>query len=250
MKPVCLAIIFISLFFQAKAQINDVKGVIFEKGSSHRVPQARISNISHPFISKSDGLGLFIIKASIGDTLKVSKEGFTDMSVIVSSYQDLIIQLAKPIELEEVKVIGQSKKQELDDIKKQYRKKGSYYGGKPPLLSYIFTPITALYELFGKTPGQARRFNKYYYRELQQTEIDKRFNAYKVKSLTRYEGKDLQNFMDTYRPGYGQISGWAEYDLIHYIRKSAIAFEAAGRPVPNNLPKLPQAPDLSEKVIK
>jgi hypothetical protein len=249
MKLVCLAVIFISLSFPAKAQSNIIKGVVFEKGSSVRVPQARINNISHQLISQSDGLGLFMIKASVGDTLRIFKEGFADLSVIISSYQDLVIQLPKPIQLDEVTVIGQSKKQELDEIKKQYRNKGSYYGGKPPPLSYIFTPITALYELFGKTPGQAKRFNKYYSRELQQTEIDRRFNSFKIKTLTKYEGKDLQNFMDTYRPTYDQLSKWGDYDLINYVKKSAIAFEAAGRPA-NTLPKLPKAPDLSEKVIK
>ena len=248
MKPVCLAIIFIGLLFEAKAQ-SDIKGAIFEKGTSHRVPQARITNINRQFVSYSDGLGLFAIKASVGDTLRIYKEGFSDLSLIVSSYQDLIVQLPKPIQLDEVKVVGESKKQELDEIKKQYWKNGSYYGGKPPLLSYIFTPITALYELFGKTPGRSRRFNEYYTRELQQTEIDRRFNSSKVKSITNYEGKDLQNFIDAYRPSYDQLSRWGEYDLLNYIRKSAIAFEEAGRPA-NTLPKLPKAPDLSEKVIK
>ncbi len=232
-----------------KAQSNDIKGAIFEKGTSHRVSQARISNINHPFISQSDGLGLFTIKASVGDTLTISKEGFADLSVIVSSYKDLIIQLPKPIQLDEVKVVGQSKKQELDEVKKEYRNKGSYYEGKPPFLTFLFKPLTALYEVFGKTPGQARRFNKYYYRELQQTEIDQRFNSYTVKPYTKYEGKDLQNFIETYRPTYDQVLKWGDYDFINYIRKSALSFEAAGRPA-NTLPKLPKAPDLSEKHLK
>ncbi|MGB4775690.1 MAG: hypothetical protein WBP45_10985 [Daejeonella sp.] len=251
MKLVCSVIIFISinLAFQAWAQSGNIKGVIFEKGSSARVPQARINNINRSFVSQSDGLGLFAINAFVGDTLKISKEGFTDVSVVVSSSQDMVIQLAKPIQLNEVRVIGQSKKKELDEVKKQYRSKGSYYGGKPPLLSFVFTPITALYELFGKTPARARRFNKYYYRELQQSEIDRRFNSYAVKSLTQYEGNDLQNFMDLYRPDYDQLSRWNNYDLINYIRKSALTFDAAGRPS-NNLPKLPKAPDLSEKIIE
>ena len=161
-----------------------------------------------------------------------------DLTIILSSDRDLVIHLAKTIQLEEVNITAQTKKQELDEIKNQYRKKGSYYGGKPPLLSYIFTPITALYELLGKTPGQARRFNRYYYMELEQSEIDRRFNFYTIKPLTNYQGKDLQNFLDIYRPRYEQLSKWNDYDLLNYIKQSATAFEAAGRPTATVLPPL------------
>lgn len=223
---------------QLKAQSNDVEGVIFEKGASIRVSGAKIININNKNSVQSNGLGVFNLSASIGDTLNISKEGYADMAVIISSDRDLVIQLAKSIQLEEVNVTAQTKKQELDEIKNQYRKKGSYYGGKPPLLSYIFTPITALYELFGKTPGQARRFNRYYYRELEQSEIDRRFNPYTIKPLTNYEGKDLQNFLDIYRPQYSQLTKWNDYDLLNYIKQSVAAFEAAGRPAATALPPL------------
>ena len=87
----------------------------------------------------------------------------------------------------------------MDELREQYRKKGSYYAGKPPLLSYIFQPLTALYELVGKTPGQARRFNAYYNTELQQSEIDRRFNSYNIRTITGLEGIDLKKL-------YGDLS--------------------------------------------
>ena len=130
-----------------------------------------------------------------------------------------------------------------------YRRKGSYYAGKPPLLSYIFTPLTALYELVGKTPGQARRFNRYYSREIQESEIDRRFNPHTVNILTGYEGADLRNFVETYRPNFVQIVSWADYDLVNYIKRSSLTFESAGRPAAKALPKLPRAPDLKEKIV-
>lgn len=250
MKLVLLVFTIICFSFWANAQSKDLHGVVFEKGSSTRISKAQISNPKYQLVSQSDGLGLFTIQSAIGDTLKISKAGFTDQILIVSSFQDLIIQLSKPIQLAEVNVTAQSKKQELDEIKKQYRGKGSFYGGKPPPLAYIFSPITALYELIGKTPGQARRFNNYYSRELQESEIDRRFNSYTVKPLTLYEGKDLQNFLLLYRPPFDQLQQWSDYDLVNYIKKSAIAFDAAGRPAAQILPKLPKAPDLSDKKLK
>ena len=250
MKPVLFSFLLICFSYLVSAQSREINGVVFQKGSNQRVSGAIIINGPNNLRSESDGLGLFKIQADIGDTLKVAREGFTDQLIIVSSGDDLVIQLAKPVQLAEVNITGQSKKQELDEIKGQYRKKGSYYAGKPPLLSYIFTPLTALYELVGKTPGQARRFNTYYSREVQQSEIDRRFNSSTIQPITSYDGKDLHNFIQIYRPAFQDLSGWAEYDLVKYIRKSALAFEAAGKPASQALPDLPRAPDLSEKVIK
>ena len=250
MKLVLLSFLAVCLSLQVSAQSNIIRGVVFEKGSSNRISKARINNAGNQGFAESDGMGLFSIPAAIGDSVRVSKEGFSDQTIIISTNKDLVIQLAKPILLSEVQVTGQSKKEELDELKKQYRKKGSYYSGKPPVLAYIFTPLTALYELVGKTPGQARRFSSYYSREVEQSEIDRRFNAHAVGGLTSYEGKDLNNFLQIYRPAYQEISGWADYDLVNYIRKSALAFESAGRPEAPSLPKLPKAPDLSEKVLK
>ena len=248
MKPALIAIIIICLSFPANAQ-NLIKGVIFQKGTSSRVAGATIQNLRHAITSRSNGLGEFNISVAIGDTLSISKSGFLQQKIVVSSLKDQVVQLAKTVQLSEVTVTGQSKKQELDEIKREYRRKGSYYAGRPPLLSYIFTPLTALYELVGKTPGQARRFNRYYSRELQQSEIDRRFNAYTVSALTGYEGADLRNFVETYRPQFEQIVVWADYDMVNYIKKSVISFESAGRPAPASLPPLPKAPDLREKII-
>lgn len=249
MRHALFTLLLIFVLSQSYAQNGNIQGVIFEAGTSIRVPRADISNSSHQITSRTDGMGVFLIPASIGDTLKISKEGFSDQSIVVSSLKDMAIHLLKPIRLNQVTITGQSKKQELDEIKREYRRKGSYHAGKPPLLSYVFTPLTAIYELIGKTPGQARRFNQFYSRELQDTEIDRRFNASTVKPLTLYEGKDLQNFLETYRPAFSELSGWADYDLVKYIRESATAFEAAGKPAPEALPKLPKAPDLSKGVV-
>jgi hypothetical protein len=250
MKPVFLAFIFLFLSYQASTQSKEFRGLIREAGSLAPVLQATVSCESNQRVAYSNGLGQFVIQAVIGDTLKITKPGFMDQFIILSSGNDVIIHLAKAVQLAEVRVTGQSKKEELDEIKKQYRKKGSYFAGKPPVLSYIFSPLTAIYELIGKTPGQARRFNNYYSRELEQSEVDRRFSMYRIQPLTAYQDLDLQNFMSIYRPSFEDLAGWADYDLVKYIRTSALAFEAAGRPTALSLPKLPKAPDLSEKILK
>lgn len=231
--------------YSLKAQQVTVSGLLSDKTTGLRIADAGIYNKANKLLSKSNMIGEFSLRAALGDSISIRKDGFTEYYLTILSSADLVIILIPIIRLTEVRITSQTKKQELDEIKKQYRSKGSFYGGKPPILSYIFSPLTALYELVGKTPGQARRFNKFYYRELEQEEIDRRFNSYTIKKYSGLDGAGLQNFMDNYRPEYSQLAGWDEYQLGIYIKNSAKKYIAEGMPASKLvLPVLPKAPDL------
>lgn len=202
------------------AQEFKLNGVVMVKGSTTRVALAEITNKRSGFTVGSNDLGIFQIRAMVGDTLVVVKRDFSDKQQAVLSERDMIIYLDMGTTLNQVNIRGQSRKMELDQIKEDYRNKGSFYAGKPPLLSYIFAPITALYELFGRTPKNAKRFNKFYNTELQQTAIDGFFNESLIQQNTELEGKDLENFMLNYRPDYSKSKNWTEYDAVKYIRDS------------------------------
>jgi len=241
----CLAIM------PVMAQQNSVQGLIMERSGASRIAGVYILNKKTGISTFSNELGLFRISATLGDTISLSKNGYSDLILPLLELSDKVLMLQPVIRLSEVKVLGQSKKQELDEVRDQYRKKGSYYAGKPPFLSYFFMPLTALYELIGKTPGQARRFNAYYTKELQESEIDRRFNSYAITNITGLEGIDLKNFMILYRPDYPTIAKFDEYALINYLKKSLQIFNNAGKPEAIiSLPPLPKAPDLSEKKLK
>ena len=234
-----------------QAQQPSVQGLIMERSGASRIAEVLVLNNRTGVSTRSNEFGLFRIPASVGDTLCISKTGYSELIVPLLELSDKVLMLQPVIQLSEVKVLGQSKKQELDEIRDQYRKKGSYYAGKPPILAYFFRPLTALYELIGKTPAQARRFNAYYTRELQESEIDRRFNAFAITGITGLEENDLKNFMILYRPGYQDIAEWDEYALINYIKKSLQTFNRTGRPKAiRSLPPLPKAPDLSDKNLK
>lgn len=210
----------ISTFVHAQGDFQ-LNGVVMASGSSIRIALAEITNKRSGFTVGSNDLGLFQIKALVGDTLVIIKRDYTDKQVAVLSNRDMIVYLnLSGTMLNQVDIRGQSKKAELDGIKKDFRDKGVFYEGKPPLLSYIFTPLTALYELFGSTPKKARRFGKYYHTEMQQTEIDGFFNESLIKKNTELTGKELENFMLNYRPDYQKSKNWTEYDAVKYIRDS------------------------------
>lgn len=211
---------FLGPLFAVHAQDYVLGGVVFEKGTLNRVAESEIMNRRTGFKVMSNNLGLFQIRASIGDTLLVIKRDFSDAEVVVSGSKDILVYLERGRMLRQVDISGQSKKQELQELKRDYKNKGSFYQGKPPFLAFLFKPLTAVYELIGRTPKNARRFGRYYETELQQSQIDGFFNEFLIQNNTDLKGKDLEKFMLDYRPEYEKAKNWAEYDAIKYIRDS------------------------------
>jgi hypothetical protein len=222
LKPFCIpATLLLFMAFNVSAQQAFIlKGVVMERGTTNRITSGEVVNKRTEGSVNTNDLGLFQIKVNMGDTLFVFKNEFANAEVVVQSSKDLVIYLNRSTDLREVNIYGESKKQELDGMRQEYRNKGSFYAGKPPLLSYLFSPLTAVYELFGRTPRNARHFGKFYSNELQQTEIDGFFNESIIKKHTDLKDKDLENFMLNYRPDYSVASKWTEYDAIKYIRDS------------------------------
>jgi hypothetical protein len=219
-----LGILFLvfSPFVNALAQQEFMQsGVVFENGSKIRIALAEITNLRNGYSVGSGDMGLFSIKSAMGDTLVVTKRGFNDLRVVVTSTKDIILSLNRGgTMLSEVIINGQGKKQALDAVKRDFKNKGSFYGGKPPLLSYVFSPLTAIYEIFGRTPNNARRFNKMYVSELQDNHVDQLFNKTTINKETGLTGKELEDFMVNYRPDYEKAKNWTYYDSTKWIKDS------------------------------
>jgi len=197
-----------------------LKGVLMELGNNGRVVGGQLYNKRTTFTATTNSLGIFEIKAAVGDTIQIYQRDYTDSNVVVTSAADLVIKLRRGQMLREVNINGITKKQELTDMKQEYRNKGAFYSGKPPVLSFLFKPLTALYETFGRTPRNARRFGRYYETEMQQTLIDGFFNETIIQENTDLKGADLENFMINYRPEFEKAQNWARYDAIKYIKEA------------------------------
>jgi hypothetical protein len=213
----CLVLVANKAMAQKEFILN---GVIINNDTKMRLALAEISNKRAGYSVGSNDMGMFQIKAMIGDTLLITKRGFNDREIVVSSTKDIVTYVTRGVTLNEVVVNGYNKKQQLDDIKKDFKDKGSFYAGKPPFLSFLFTPLTALYEVFGRTPKNARRFSNYYTTELQQTKVDQYFNRTVINQQTGLEGKELDNFMINYRPDYEKVKNWNVYDGTKWIKDS------------------------------
>jgi len=207
------------------AQSFIIRGVVIEKGSNVRIAMAKISNIRSKTGAVSNEIGMFQLSVEMGDTLLVTKKDLIDQKVAIKNNADLVVYLTRGTTmLDEVVVKGNSKEQEMAEINRDYKRNGSFYAGKPPLILLIpfgGHPLTFFYELFGKTPAQARRFKRYYKKELTLMEIDHFFNKSLVTENTELKGKDLDKFLLDYYPPTSLTSNWNHYDAIKYIKESA-----------------------------
>ncbi|MGZ3764091.1 MAG: hypothetical protein ACXVB0_10985 [Mucilaginibacter sp.] len=202
-------------------QVFNIKGVVFKKNSTDKIPQAIITDLKSQIIMMSDELGGFNIKASPGDTLLITKYGYTPQKVLIVNSYELAINMQPVVQLNEVTIKGQTKKQELNQVMKEYRSQGIFNDGKSlPVWQFINSPLTGFYNLFGKTPGQARRFAAFAKNEEEAIAVDKRYTKELVKSVTKLSDDEVVKFMQAFTPSYEDLKEWNDYQLIGYIKRS------------------------------
>ncbi|MFC3364308.1 hypothetical protein ACFOG5_14130 [Pedobacter fastidiosus] len=209
----------------AYAQDLLAKGVIIEKGTNIRIALCVVTNRRTKQAVGSNDLGMYQIKAKLGDTLFIEKRNFVDQQIVVRDDKDVIAYLIRAsTTLEEVTIKGKTKKEDLDEIRREFKRQGSFYEGKPPLIllnPFSGSPLTFFYELFGKTPAKARRFKKYYDNEIKSMQVDLFFNKTLINKYTNFEGKNLDKFMLDYYPKSEMVKNWNNYDAVNYIKVSA-----------------------------
>jgi hypothetical protein len=221
LKQLFFSFLLILISISAAAQRNFfLKGLIFRTATSQRIAKVSIENITLKKLVYSDDWGNFSIEAHIGDTLVFKKEGFSELEKVIAVKQNLIIYLNAAQVLAEVVVKEQSKKLEQQEILNGYRSKGVFYNGNPPLLVYIFSPLTALNELIGKDANNAKRFGNYVSRENAESNVDTHFNPTIIKTAIKIKDNELAEFMYLHRPKPEQVIYWNYYDDLAYVKKA------------------------------
>ncbi|CAN5188598.1 hypothetical protein BH09BAC6_BH09BAC6_22790 [soil metagenome] len=242
-RRLLFTIICFCLSFTAMGQqVFTIKCVISKRLSTDRVPQAVITNLNSNVIMMSDEIGWFSIKASVGDTLLFTKAEYTPLKVAVVNSSDMPVYMQPVIKLAEVKIKGETKRQELSEIMGAYHSQGTFYNGKPPALSFLTSPLTGIYELFGKTPGRARRFAEFSKGEIEYAEVRRRYNVPLIMRVTKLtDTTAIKKFMEYYTPSFEDLKGWNDYELIKETKKSYDYYEKhPPRPVRDELkPKAP-----------
>jgi hypothetical protein len=225
-------------------QAITVRGVVFMKSSTQRVSQVLITDLNNKNVMMSDDLGMFSISTAVGDTLLMTKKDYTPLKVPVVDKNDLSLFLQPVVQLNQVTVKGQTEKQELNDVMKQYRSEGLFNDGKSlPFWEALNSPVTELYNLFAKAPADARRFAAFSKNELESSEVYKRYTKELVKSVTKLSDDEVLKFMQFYTPSYQDIKEWNDYQLIAAIKKNFTYYKRTKNRQPQlqELPKIPPA---------
>jgi hypothetical protein len=236
-----ISLVWCGIASQGFAQIKtlSIRGIVYSKNINVRLSNVLITNeVTHASVI-NDQLGAFEIKAAIGDTLLFECRNFSDQKVAVTADVSLFVFMVPILQLMQVDIKDVTKKQDLAEAMKGYKRQGIYGNGKTTVLGAIISPLNGLYDLFGSGPKNARRFGKFAARENEQSEIDRRFNRPFIRQCTGIKDSvKLEIFMLSYRPQVEDIRKWTEYDLRAYIKKSYESFEASGEKPPMALPKL------------
>ncbi|MGO3805383.1 MAG: hypothetical protein ACTJHT_03695 [Sphingobacterium sp.] len=241
-KNLCLllgtVVFFVLGMSSTTAQSNGISGFVVEKGESTRITDVNVMNMRTKKSTRTNTFGVFIIDASVGDSLLFTKTGYGPVKTRLFTEEDILIELQQGLTIETVVISRQTKEAEMRDMLDDYRKKGVYNGGKNTFGTYLGSPATALYNLFGRDAKNAKRFAKVMDRELEQSQVDRVFNKGSVGKITGLEGDELQSFMDLYRPSHSMVQRLGQYDLLAYLKKSMESWERNGRPRSTRLPKL------------
>lgn len=240
------SILFITVIStgQALAQSEEtgqknISGMVLERGTANvRIADATVVNLRSKQTVRTSAQGVFTIAVNVGDSLSVNKVGYGPIKTVINTLEDIILDMQAGLEIETVVITRSTRESELREHLRDYGRQGIHNGGHNSLGTYLGSPATALYNLFGRTPRNARRFEQYMNQELEATKIDRIFNKTLVSDLTGLEGEELQSFMEIYRPSVSAVEKWGQYDLMLYISNSFKAWDENGRPKPERLPKL------------
>lgn len=234
----CVVLLLMGAGSAAAQQSDGVSGIVVEKDGSARLSEVNVTNLRTKKRVQTNTFGVFIIDASVGDSLYLTKTGYGPVKTILHTTEDILIEMQAGLTIETVVVSRMSKEAEMRDMLDDYRKKGVYNGGKNTVGTYLGSPATALYNLFGRDAKNAKRFANLMDRELEENQVDRIFNKTSVSSIIDLEGDELQSFMDMYRPSYNMVKNWGQYDFMHYVKRSFETWDKNGRPRSERLPKL------------
>lgn len=236
---ILLGLVMLSTGFTVQAQQDStISGLVLEKGSNTRIPQANVTNLRTQEVVVSNNYGVFAIDVIVGDSLSISKVGYGPVKTRINTLEDILIDLQAGTQIETVVVTGRTREAEMREMLEDYGKKGVHNGGHNKFGTYLASPATALYNLFGQEAKNAKRFEKYMGQELEASKIDRVFNKALVSRITKLQGDELRSFMDLYRPSHSSIERWGEYDLLNYINRSFKLWVEQGKPKSPRLPKL------------
>jgi hypothetical protein len=191
-----------------------LKGTVYESGSSIKLPNVFVRDITNKQVTLSDKAGKFEIKTETGHILIFSAPNYVADTLYVVDFTVLHVELKTlTISLRGVDITAT---RSAFDPHKEYPE--VYTRSKV----YPLSPSS----WFSKDARNARRLKHYFEREEQERKVDQVFSRVYVGSIVPLKGQDLEDFMTLYRPTYAFITSNNSESLAAYINDSYKKFMA------------------------
>ena len=232
-----LTFIMLSLCFTAKAQT--ISGIVTDKTTGMRLTGAWVTSTNGSAISNLQGEYSISVK-KLADSIKVKMPGYKLCVRAINPAAEVYLKIElepRVIELTEVSITG--KRNRIKDSLNTRRLFAKDFNSAPPKFSDIFeiAPGTGPLDVAGITihPSQlvalltykhsrAYKFKKVLIRDEQLKYVESRFTTELVSKLTNLKSDSLEDFIDQYRPPIAQVKKMTDYDMVEYIKGSALKF--------------------------
>jgi hypothetical protein len=191
---------------------NILRGQIVETGSNAKLRDVLVRNTNNNQVSLSNENGFFEIRAMIGHTLIISSPGYVSDTLYVADMKNKTVVMAQlGIALREVNVRGQ-----------RFDPRAEYPQVYQKSKVYVLSPTT----WFGKEAKDARRLKRYFEHEEKERRVDSAFNKIYVGSLVPLKGRELEVFMNLYRPSYDFVMSNHGESMAAYVNDSYRKWQA------------------------
>jgi hypothetical protein len=204
----CLALFSLNV----KAQQNIIRGQVVENATNTKLAEVLVRNTSNSQVTLTDNGGNFQIRGQLGHTLIFSSPGYVSDTLYIADMASKGIRMTPlGIALREVNVRGQK-----FDPRAEYPQ--VYQRSKV----YALSPTT----WFGKDAKDARRLKRYFEREVHERQVDSVFTKVYVGSIVPLKGRELEIFMNLYRPSYEFVKSNNGESMAAYINDSYKKYQA------------------------
>ncbi len=232
MKPVLVLIVFISSIQIVSSQT--ISGTVSDYFSKQALDAVTVQTSSGHF-TISDSSGKYSIEVTKNDSIWFSYLNKQTMRYPVDTIahpQSFDIALYVDVRwLPEVKVATKNYKLDSLENRQEYAKAFNYHKpglklSESPASTYVPGSLTAGFDLDEiinafkfRQNRQALAFQQRLIQEEHDKYIDHRYTKYLVKKLTHLDGKQLDYFMNYYRPSYDETLMMNDLELGYYIEQ-------------------------------
>lgn len=217
------------------AQSNTLTGNIFDNDSrSTALEGATIKNLNTKAVVLADKDGHFAIGAKVGDLVSFGMVGYETDTVYLTNlfpkniFLRAVVNNLKPVDINATKVSPYLDAKNPDAAPSRRVDMSQNRGGVRLNLGY------------GKFRREAAKVQELEEKDRYQEEINKNFNEETVKSLVKFEGDGIRDFIGMYRPSVDQVKAERPFNYTYYIVSSYYAWKK----LPEAQRKMPALPKL------